>query len=530
MTPTIIPLDATLGAQVTDVDLQALDEATWQMIEKAFFAYALLLFPGQHLTAEAQNAFGRRFGALLIEALPISNATPDGGVLGPETLGYWILRGNEYWHHDSSCMPVAAKASILTAKVLPASGGETGWADTRAAYDALDAPTRTHLATLRACHSNYYSHAQLGQPARTGAFPSFHTYGAPVRSLVKHHPVTGKPALYTGRHAYGGSVADWYCIRGDQHAECIPIDEQSEDNVRPLDRPGKVPICHTTTLLYSSARAPGKALCDRQLVRKRSGVPHTLRLLQAGRIHAQIHHRCHLGEHRHHRLEEIWARRGLDFLLGHRPKQLEPTPRTRTKPLRLAPTCAEVPVVVIVFRARDIRPNANAKPLAQEPAEVAWERFFTQRFEQDMPVPIFFDGDWPVFIRVLRGAFDLHAGVEATLGTINRDIEFCGAKVLPGAARLRPFVGFWHPAEPLPVHASPPSVTEHPHPISFFQPTLQDLGQPLFDRQVPHANAAIEVEVRTAEGPLAIHTLARKRIRFVSDAAHCLSPSHQPGS
>ena len=203
MTPTIVPLDATLGAQVTDVDLAALDDATWQIIEKAFFAYALLLFPGQHLNEAAQNAFGRRFGALLIEALPISNANPDGGVFGPDTLRYWILRGNEYWHHDSSFMPVAAKASMLTAKVMPSSSGETEWADTRAAYDALDEPTRNRLATLRACHSNYYAHAQLGQTARTGAFPSFHTYGAPVRSLVKQHPVTGKQALYTGRHAYG---------------------------------------------------------------------------------------------------------------------------------------------------------------------------------------------------------------------------------------------------------------------------------------------------------------------------------------
>ncbi len=203
MQPTIVPLDATLGATVTDVDLTALDDATWQIIEQAFFDYALLLFPGQHLTADEQNAFGRRFGELLIEALPISNANPDGGVLGPEALRYWILRGNEYWHHDSSFMPVAAKASMLTAKVMPSSGGETEWADTRAAYDALDEPTHTRLANLRACHSNYYSHVQLGQPARTGAFPSFHTYGAPVRALVKHHPVTGKPALYTGRHAFG---------------------------------------------------------------------------------------------------------------------------------------------------------------------------------------------------------------------------------------------------------------------------------------------------------------------------------------
>src|SRR5262245_41402140 len=99
-----------------------------------------------------------------------------------------------------------------------------------------------------------------------------------------------------------------------------------------------------------------------------------------------------------------------------------------------------------------------------------------------MPVPICCDRQGPFVIRVLRSSFDLHAGVEATMGSINRDIEFGGAKVMSSAERLRLFIRFWHPAEPLPVHAPPPSVTEHPHPISFRQPTLDDLGQALFDR------------------------------------------------
>lgn len=86
MQPTIVPLDSTLGAKVTDVHLAALDDATWQIIEQAFFEFALLLFPDQHLNEEEQNAFGRRFGELLIETRPISNANPDGGVFGPDTL------------------------------------------------------------------------------------------------------------------------------------------------------------------------------------------------------------------------------------------------------------------------------------------------------------------------------------------------------------------------------------------------------------------------------------------------------------
>jgi hypothetical protein len=93
---------------------------------------------------------------------------------------------------------------------------------------------------------------------------------------------------------------------------------------------------------------------------------------------------------------------------------------------------------------------------------------------------------------------------------------------MSGAERLRFFVGFWHPVEPLPVHAPPPTVTDHPHPISFRKPTLQDLSKPLLDLKMPHPDASIEVEVLPAECSLAVNKLARKRVVFVSYASHDL--------
>ena len=110
-----------------------------------------------------------------------------------------------------------------------------------------------------------------------------------------------------------------------------------------------------------------------------SGFQHGLGLLEARCIHTEIHHRGHLGKHRHDRIDELGARRGLDFLLGHRPKQLETAPRLGRQPVRLASTGVEVPGGVIIFRARRERAHANAKPLAEEPTEVARQRLFTQR-------------------------------------------------------------------------------------------------------------------------------------------------------
>ncbi len=203
MTISIEPSGVSLGATVTNVRLGQLGPSEWATIKEAFHEYGVLTFPKQFLSEEEQIGFAGRFGKLEHVSVPISNQRKDGTVLQDDVHRYWILRGNERWHHDSSFMPLAAKASSLTAMVVPSSGGQTEWADARAGYDALDSATREKLGSLCARHSNYWSHEQLGQPTHTGEGYGFHTLGAPLRPLVKIHPVTGRKAVYSGRHAYG---------------------------------------------------------------------------------------------------------------------------------------------------------------------------------------------------------------------------------------------------------------------------------------------------------------------------------------
>ena len=100
MQPTVTPIDATLGAVVTDVDLNELDEASWRVIEYAFHEYAALAFPAQHLSEEAQVAFGLRFGGIEYlrenaQSVQISNKNSDGTVLEPDAFRCKALRGNE---------------------------------------------------------------------------------------------------------------------------------------------------------------------------------------------------------------------------------------------------------------------------------------------------------------------------------------------------------------------------------------------------------------------------------------------------
>ena len=92
---------------------------------------------------------------------------------------------------------------MLFAEEVPASGGgETEFADMRAAYDALDAATKAEIADLSAYHSLYKSQAKAGFTFKTGEAYGYHAEGAPLRPLVKVHPVTGRPSLFIGRHAY----------------------------------------------------------------------------------------------------------------------------------------------------------------------------------------------------------------------------------------------------------------------------------------------------------------------------------------
>lgn len=204
---TVKRIEATLGAVVTDVGLADLSTREWASIEAAFHEHALLVFPGQHLTDSEQVAFARRFGEIEIiaghdEIARVANVSADGTLRPAESPAMQIQRGNEGWHTDSSYMPVSAKASMLSAHVVPSAGGGTEWADMRAAYNALDDDTKALVDGLAAHHSIKYSQAKAGFTNTKLATYGFDIEAPPLRPLVKHHPVTGRPSLFVGRHAH----------------------------------------------------------------------------------------------------------------------------------------------------------------------------------------------------------------------------------------------------------------------------------------------------------------------------------------
>ena len=204
----ITPCNATLGAEVSGVDLrQPLSDSEFAQIEAAWHQYAVLLFRGQHLSDEHHLAFTRRFGRLELgirrngsNLSRLSNVDKEGKVAPPSSLQARFLVGNTYWHSDSSYKHVGSKASLLAAHVVPTVGGETEWADMRAAYDVLDPEMKNWLEGKIAVHSYEYSHKPFGGMEILGAEELKHL--VPVEHpVVKVHPATGRKNLFVGRHA-----------------------------------------------------------------------------------------------------------------------------------------------------------------------------------------------------------------------------------------------------------------------------------------------------------------------------------------
>lgn len=200
------PLDATFGAVVTGRKLAELTDAELAELYALWLEYALLVLPAQHLDRDQQIAFARRFGGdLEIELARISNVALDGTIHSDEGED-WIktLRGNEGWHYDSTYLPIQAKGAVFSAHVVPAEGGETEFADMRAAYDALPPALRETVDTGFAQHSLHYSQARIGhKPGQDYAGYGFQVKEPPLRPLVKVHPETGRKAVLAGRHACG---------------------------------------------------------------------------------------------------------------------------------------------------------------------------------------------------------------------------------------------------------------------------------------------------------------------------------------
>ncbi|MGH7311487.1 MAG: TauD/TfdA dioxygenase family protein, partial [Candidatus Rokuibacteriota bacterium] len=129
----------------------------------------------------------------------VSNLGRDGQPLERDSRQHLFNLGNLLWHSDSSFRAIPAKYSLLSARVVHPTGGNTEFADMRAAYDALDAQTQAQIEDLLCEHSLMYSRGLLGM---LDFSEDERAMFRPVRQrLVRRHPVTGRKSLYLASHA-----------------------------------------------------------------------------------------------------------------------------------------------------------------------------------------------------------------------------------------------------------------------------------------------------------------------------------------
>src|SRR6204780_1127736 len=186
-------------------------------IEAGMDKYAVLLFREQDITDDQQLAFARNFGErenarggtvtkkedyrLTSGLNDVSNLGKDGKPLPRDHRTHLFNLGNCLWHSDSSFRPIPAKFSLLSARVVNPKGGNTEFADMRAAYDALDDETRAEIEDLISDHSRMYSLAPLGFLA----YPEEEKllFKPVLQRLVRPHPSHRRKSLYLSSHAGG---------------------------------------------------------------------------------------------------------------------------------------------------------------------------------------------------------------------------------------------------------------------------------------------------------------------------------------
>jgi alpha-ketoglutarate-dependent 2,4-dichlorophenoxyacetate dioxygenase len=219
----VTPIPGAFVGEVVGVDCAApLRDGDIAGFDAAMERHAVLVFRNQPLTDEQQIAFTRQFGELERYETPghirkrgderlgrgiadFSNLTRDGAIMSPEDRVWLFKLADRLWHSDSSFRPVTAKYSLLSGRTIPSRGGDTEFADMRAAYDALDDETKAEIEDLVCEHSLIYSRERIGFVDMT---PEEREHFRPVRHrLVRVDRWTGLKSLFLSAHA--GAIVGW---------------------------------------------------------------------------------------------------------------------------------------------------------------------------------------------------------------------------------------------------------------------------------------------------------------------------------
>jgi alpha-ketoglutarate-dependent 2,4-dichlorophenoxyacetate dioxygenase len=208
----IVSLGPGFAAELRGVTLAdiAADQAAYTAARAAFEEHSVLVFRDQDMTDEIQLAFSRRFGPLEVTKVgslgtgthfvTLSTIGADGKVVPPDHRLALRNKANQLWHTDSSFKSVPALASVLSARIIPARGGETEFVSTRLAFERLNPALRNKVEQDFAWHDYAHSRGQiapdLASPEERAALPP------QCWRLNWRNPANGRSAIYLASHAY----------------------------------------------------------------------------------------------------------------------------------------------------------------------------------------------------------------------------------------------------------------------------------------------------------------------------------------
>jgi len=223
----IKPVLAGFAAEISGLDLKKpLDGDTFAALHAAIDEYGVAVFRDQFLEDADLVRFAERFGPLEVplkrdqyggvhsQVTMLANTDEDGRVIAADDRHAVYMKGNLLWHTDSSFKPVPCTYSLLAAHEVPATGGNTDFADARACYDDWQGPfgetPKEDLEDLVCEHSIIYSRSLISGDIFTAE--EKRQFTPPQQPLVRTHPRTGRKIYYVGSHC--SHVIGWPVEKG----------------------------------------------------------------------------------------------------------------------------------------------------------------------------------------------------------------------------------------------------------------------------------------------------------------------------
>ena len=198
MTLTFTPLTPTIGAEISGVDLGTqLDPQTEDAIYQALLKHQVIFFRDQEISPERHLGFAQSFGELDVPH-PFYPHVPGFDRIVVLANDVKTPPDTDVWHTDLTFRPEPPFASILVAREVPASGGDTMWSNMMAAYDALPEDMKKQLATMSAVHDmgDFRNSFTVGETSGDRLTAAMQRFGCAVHNVVQTHPVTGRKFLY----------------------------------------------------------------------------------------------------------------------------------------------------------------------------------------------------------------------------------------------------------------------------------------------------------------------------------------------